>query len=309
MPIKYSAEQLAARLDLHTLQIFLTVVDAGSLSEAAAREHLVVSAISRRVAELERVVGVDLLERRHDGIVPTSAGLELVEHVRELLRVLERIDEGLGAHRAGLRGEVRIHVCTSALLDRLPAKLTAYLAAYPGVDIRVKELDSVQVVRGVREGHAHMGIYSSYVATDGLQTFPFSNDGLAVVAPAGHPLARRKSVRFEETLPYEQVVLQDGETFSALLVHMHGMAGRCAAPMRIRLKVKTSGAACRFVNAGLGIAVLRESSANLYAPALNIAVIRLREDWASLRHDICVRDAGILPAAARRLIEDLRADR
>jgi DNA-binding transcriptional LysR family regulator len=307
MLIKYSAEQLAARLDLHTLHIFLTVVEAGSLSEAAAREHLVVSAVSRRMTELERVAGASLFERRHDGITPTAAGLEMASHVRELRRVLERVEEGLGAHRAGLRGEVRLHACTSALLDDLPSALTHYIAAHPDVDVNVRELDSAQVVRGVRDGHAHVGISSSYVCTEGLLAFPFRSDSLAAVVPAGHALARCKSVRFKETLPYEHVALQDGEAFSALLAHMQGVAGECATSMRIRIKVRTSGAACRFVDAGLGVAVLRESSARLYAAGLNLVMVPLREKWSSLRHDICVRDLDTLPAAARQLVEELRA--
>jgi DNA-binding transcriptional LysR family regulator len=302
-----SVPGLAARLDLQTLQIFLTVAETGSLTEAAVRGHLVVSAVSRRVAALEQLLGTTLLERRHDGVAPTAAGRELVERIHELSLVLERMQEGAEAHRAGLRGEVRVHANTSALLDRLPGRIASFLAMHPAVDVRLKEWDSAQVVRSVREGVAHVGVYSSYVPAQGLETFTLTETRLVLVAPEHHPIAAAKAVRFEDTLQHDYVVLQDGESFSALLTHMHGIARRFSAPMRIRIKAASVGAACRFVEAGLGITLVPATSASLFSGKLRLVEVELLDDWAAIRHDICVREEAALPPVARRLVEHLRS--
>lgn len=306
--IRYSAKQLGSRLDLHTLQIFLTAVEKGSLSEAAACEHLVVSAVSRRIADLERIVGIPLLERRHGGIVPTSAGRELADHAIELKRALKRIEEGLHAHRSGLCGEVHLHASSSSLLDRLPAEVAAFMALQPGVDVRVKELDSVRVVHNVLKGDAHIGVCSSYVSARGLQTLPYTKSPLVVVAPPGHPILKHASVSFEETLQYDQVILQDGDTFSALLLHMQSVASRLGIPMRSRVRVANIGVACRFVEAGTGIAIIQEASARLFAHALKLPIIMLSDEWAATRHDICIRNEASLPPAARHVFEYLKAN-
>jgi DNA-binding transcriptional LysR family regulator len=305
---RYSAKHLGARLDLHTLQIFMTAVETGSLSEAAVSEHLVVSAVSRRIAELERVAGTPLLERRHGGIVPTSAGRELVEQARDLKAVLERIEERLDAHRTGLRGEVRLYASPASLLDRLPAIVAAFMAQHPGVDIQIRERDSMQVVRSVHEGVAHIGVCSSYVPARGLSTFPHAGSPLVVVTPPAHPLVAHESVCFKDTLQYEHVVLHGGDSFSALLLHMQSCANSLGVPMRVRVRVENFGVVCRFVEAGAGIAIVPLPSAQLYASALNLSIVALRDEWAASRHDICIRSDAELPPAALHLVDFLKAD-
>lgn len=296
---------LAGHLDLRSLQIFRSIVETGSLTEAAVREHLVVSAVSRRVAALEQLLGEPLLERSRDGVAPTSAGLELVERIDELFDVLGRLHKDAKAHRSGLRGEVRLQSNASALADVLPARIASFMREHPSVVLNLKQSDSVQVVRSVRGGDAHIGVFSSYASADGLETFVLTKTRLVVIVPVGHPLAKRKSTTFADTLGYDYVVLQDGHSLSALLTHMLRIARRLPSPMRIRAKAADVRVACRFVEAGLGITLAPATSAQLYSEKLNLAVINLSDEWAAIRHDICVRDRALLPAAARNFLDYL----
>lgn len=304
--MQYSARHLAARIDLRSLQIFVSAVQGGSLSEAAATEHLVVSAVSRRIAALEELFGTPLLERRPGGVVPTAAGRDLIRHAGELKLVLERMDQSLGAHCAGIRGEINLHASTSAMMGTLPSIVAGFMAANAEVQINVKEWDSVQVVRSVENGSAHIGVFSSYVDAAGLETMSHTSTHLAVVASPGHPVCSRQTISFEETLEYDHVVLQDGDTFSALLLHMQDIASRFALPLRVRCRVATFGAACRFIQAGAGIGILPADVAGVFAGPLQLTLVALSDPWAAIRHDVCIQKDAALPTAARHFLECLR---
>src|SRR3954447_3247445 len=74
------------RFTLRQLQLFVATCDAGTVTLAAQREHISQSAVSAALAELERSLGVQLLNRRHaHGVAPTPAGRQLLVHARGLL--------------------------------------------------------------------------------------------------------------------------------------------------------------------------------------------------------------------------------
>jgi DNA-binding transcriptional LysR family regulator len=229
-----------------------------------------------------------------------------MRHAADLKQVLQRMDQSLDEHREGVRGEISLHAPTSALLGCLPKIVAGFMADHPLVDIQVREWDSVKVVRSVEDGSAHIGVYSSYVSAPvGLRTFAYASTRLVVVAEPGHPICRDETTCFEETLKYEQVVLQDGDSFSALLLHMQHIASSFELPLRVRCRVASFGTACRFVQAGAGIAILPADVASMFAGPLHLRLVDLSDPWAATRHDVCARQDAVLPVAARLLLERL----
>src|SRR4029453_11105972 len=72
-------DRIARRMKLHDLHILMTVAQAGSMNKAAAFLNMTQSAVSRSIAELERTVGVSLLERTPRGVEPTEYGRAMLE--------------------------------------------------------------------------------------------------------------------------------------------------------------------------------------------------------------------------------------
>ena len=78
-------KNLLRRLDLTTLQLFLAVYEEGTLTRAAEREAIAVSAASRRLLELEQAVGATLFQRNARGMTLTPAGETLLYHARRVI--------------------------------------------------------------------------------------------------------------------------------------------------------------------------------------------------------------------------------
>ncbi len=96
-------KNLIRRLDLITLQLFIAVPEEGTLTRAAAREAIAVSAASKRLIELEEALGIGLFVRQAKGMALTPAGETLLHHARQMLFNVEKMGLELGEHTQGVR--------------------------------------------------------------------------------------------------------------------------------------------------------------------------------------------------------------
>src|SRR5262249_47409268 len=78
-------------LDLTTLRLFVAVCETQNMARAGEQAHIVASAISKRLAQLEETVGATLLERRRRGVTPTPAGEMVLTHARAMLAAADRV--------------------------------------------------------------------------------------------------------------------------------------------------------------------------------------------------------------------------
>lgn len=286
-----------------TLRLFVAVCEERNIARAAARESLVASAVSKRIAALERGLGAQLLVRARRGIVPTAAGEALLRQAREVLGAMERMYSEISEFAAGVQGSVRVMASVSALAEKLPEDIAGFLARYKAVRVSLDEMVSREIVRLVREGAADMGVLWDAADLSGLQVTPYRSDHLCVVLPAGHPLARHEALSFAQTLDYPAVGVAPGGTLEAMLRRESALLGRA---LNNRIQVSGLDAASRIVAAGLGLVVLPREVAEPAAKFAGLVMVPLAESWALRRFAICTRPERLLSAATRLLVDHLR---
>jgi DNA-binding transcriptional LysR family regulator len=291
-------------LDLTTLRLFVSVCETGNIARAGEKASIVGSAISKRLAQLEHQVGTPLLVRKRHGVLPTAAGQTLLEHARGMLDVAARIERDMEAYVAGGRGQVRILASVSAMTESLADDVAVFLRqpAHRNIKVDMEERVSPEIVRGVREGHASLGVCWDAAALGVLQSRPYRTDTLCVAVPEGHALARRKSLRFEETLDHEHVSLPVN---SAVQVMLQRQAAQLGRSVNHRVVVNNFEAALRVVRAGLAISVVPRQVAEAGATVAGVRLLPLVEPWAERRFIICFRDAPSLTPAAQVLLDHL----
>ncbi len=296
---------MARPLDPVSLQLFVAICEEGTIARAAARESLVASALSKRIAALEAEVGVPLLARRRRGVEPTAAGQALLVRAREILAGLEQMRVELGAFGQGVQGSVRVFGSPSALAERLPEDMAQFVDRYPGIRISLDERASPDIVRGVREGRADLGVLWDLMPDlSGLQVLPYRHDRLCVAMSPQHALARRPSLRFAELLDQPSINVAPGGQMDQLLRRQAALLGRVPA---LRMQVSSLDAACRLVAAGLGLAILPQEAATPHAGAGRLSLVPLDEDWAQRRFVVVARGQPALSPAAQLLAAHLQA--
>ena len=295
-------KSLVRRLDLITLQLFVAVFEEGTLTRAAAREAIAVSAASKRLMELEQVLGVSLFVRRAKGMDLTAAGETLLHHARQMLFNVEKMGLELGEHSHGVRGYVRMLANLSAIIQFLPEDFRDFSELHPEVKTDLEERPSNGVVQGVLDGVADLGICSSDTDTKGLPRVTYRHDKLVVLMPADHPLAPRESLAFVETLDSDYVGLHAA---SSINMRSHAAAREAGKMLRLRIHVPGFDAMCRMVQANMGIGILPLKAYELFGRALGLHAVPLTDAWSDRSLILVVRDEAQLSPVSRLLFDYL----
>ncbi|MGU7774729.1 LysR family transcriptional regulator [Burkholderia sp. MR1-5-21] len=268
------------RIDPYSLELFISVVQEGSIARAASRNHIAPSALSRRIADLEAAMGVPLLIRSPSGVALSEAGRHAFSRavsVHDQLQSLAREVQSLSGQVAGI---VRLYANASAIVGFLPERLKAFQARYPLVQIALTEQISDEVIRACMDDRADVGISASSKTPGGLESWHFADDPLMVVLPPGHELAALVAPTFGDVIRFPLVALQAGGSLDQLL---RERADAARMPLRLSVTVNSFDAQCRMVEAGLGIGIVPTSAASAFAGSHGFVRRPLDETWATGR--------------------------
>lgn len=292
------------QFDVTDLRLFAATAAEGNLTRAARLRHLSLAAASARIRALEAQAGLALLYREARGMRLTPAGEAFLHHARALLRQADQLRSDLQDYSGGLRGHVRVFANTTAVTDFLPDLLPAFLNANPRVNVELQEKPNAEIVRGVLDSRADLGIVAGQVDTLGLRAIHFSTDRLVLVVPRNHRFARRKRIAFAETLDEDAVGMHPGSTLQAFLAEVTQALGR---PLKLRIELSSFDAMCRMVGAGVGIGIVPESAARRTLGPMKLVQIELTDAWRVRERHVLVREGDTLPAYAQSLVDTLVA--
>lgn len=293
------------RFDIVDLRLFVAIAASGNLTKAAEGFPIALAAASARIKALEESVGARLLERSSRGVSLTPAGEVFLNRALAILKETASLREELTHLKRGAGGVIRLNANTNAIEEFLPDLLAGFLALHPQVDIELHEHTSQEIVASVDSGEADLGIIAGPVSTRGLEAFPFRSDRMVAITSENHKLlARGDTLRFYQLLDYEFIGLGDRTSMQIWLAKQALLLGQS---MRIRLHLNSVEAIARMVAAGVGIAIIPESTARRLQHGTRITIVRLDEDWAQRELKIVLRNLATLAPHARRLFDHLRA--
>lgn len=196
---------------MHTaaLRYIAEVARRGSVRKAAAALNVAASAIDRQLLKIEASLGTPLFDRTPAGMRPTPAGAILLRHVADTLLDFERVRAEIDDLRGIKTGNVAIAAVDSLLVEFLPRMLDRLRADFPAVSFAVNAAEPADIARLVAAGDVDLGFTFVGPPPAGTAWLAAVPAPLGVVMPAGHPLARRRSLRLED-LRGHPVVLQTG---------------------------------------------------------------------------------------------------
>lgn len=191
---------------MQTTRLFVEVARCRSFSKAAAVFGISQSAASQRIGQLERRLGVKLIDRSVRPFELTQAGeLYLVGAADTLNRFdqIEREVSSLGLNGDTLQGIVRVAAIYSAGIDLLSQLRDRFAAEHSAVEIELTYLKPDQVHQALLAQKADLGIVSFPDRFGNVITQPLSEEVMAVVCGVGHPLSSRKAINTQDLSDYE----------------------------------------------------------------------------------------------------------
>jgi DNA-binding transcriptional LysR family regulator len=174
-------------VELRQIRYFVTLAEELHFGRAAAREHIVQSALSQQVQRLERELGVRLLARSTHHVSLTPAGAAFLAEARQILAHTDRaatIARSATAASAALRVGI-----IDASYDSMPQILHEVEALYPGLVIHQVEASVPEQYQQLADGRLDVGIGRAAHAPPQIASLLFRHDPLGVLVPPGHRLA------------------------------------------------------------------------------------------------------------------------
>src|SRR4051794_24517982 len=124
-------------MELQQLRYALAVIETGSFTAAARRCFVAQPSLSQSVRNLERELGVDLVERTSRGVTVTSAGAAFAEATRSALRAVENVRTEVDAITGLIAGHLDLVALPTLAVEPITPLVGAFRSAHPGVVVRL----------------------------------------------------------------------------------------------------------------------------------------------------------------------------
>jgi DNA-binding transcriptional LysR family regulator len=291
-------------MDLAELTVFLTVAKEGSFSRAAERLYRTQPAVSLAIRKLEDDLGQPLFVRGARPVRLTDAGTLLREYAERLLNLRDEVKKGLLELEGLKRGELSLGVNESSIHALLPA-LAKYREAHPGVQVRLHRMFSRDIPHEVVNYRLDLGAVSFVPRDPQLQSTEILKDELTFVVPPKHPLAKRREVDIEE-LGKEMFIAHIVESpFRRRVIELFA---RNRTPLNMPLEMPTIESIKRFVQMGMGVAIVPRMCVNWEVEHGWLKEVKIRQLSIPRHLYIISRRGARLPHAAAEFLRLLKAE-
>ena len=257
-------------MNLHLLRIFATVARRKSFSRAA--EELVISqpAVSKGVRELERQLGLPLLDRSRGGVALTEAGETLLNYAQRIFAIEDAAEVAVAQLKQVERGKLAIGASATIGIYLLPTLLGEFHRRYPDAQPSLDIAATHDILQRLLTSPLDIAFVEGPVDVEGLIVTPWREDTLVVVAAPDHPLALEQR-RMQAQAQRRGVAPAPGKTFIQRIVADGfiqrepgsgtreivdaGMRER-GITLRVAMEVNNTEGVKQMVSAGLGLAIV-----------------------------------------------------
>ncbi len=180
------------------LKLFKDIAQTRSVSKGAALNQVSQSAASQHVQDLERTLGVPLLDRSTRPLEITVAGKTYLDFCRDVLGLKEEFEAGIDRLRTETEGSVRVAAIYSVGLSEMGQLETEFLRRFPKAKLEIQYLRPERVEQAVLNGSAELGLMSYAEPSRELTVLPWREEEMVLAVAPDHPLAGKPEVTPED---------------------------------------------------------------------------------------------------------------
>jgi len=290
------------RVDTLGLEAFIAIADRGGFQKAADALHLTQTALTRRLQNLESLLGVTLVERTTRSVALTPTGRDFLPQGRRLLAELTTALIEIRETGKARRGDVSIACVPSAGVQFLPSVIERYSAQYPDNRIKILDHASSDVADAVLRREAEFGINIAERDRPELTRAPLLEDRFVLICRNDHPLAKRSALPWKRLEAHRLIFAGAQSNNRPLLDHALAAA---QVSLRSFYEVQRSSTALGLVAAGVAAAVVPRLALQPGAYP-TIRIVPLTNPAVSRKLVLISRRKAQLSPAARALYDMIR---
>lgn len=284
---------------LQQLRLLEAVSRHGSYTRAANELHLTQPAVSIQMKRLEVQLDLQLFEMVGKKILLTTAGREVYQAAQDILLRVDQLKNSLDRVKGQVQGPIQISVVTTAKYF-MPHLLGQFLHHYPAVEPILKFTNRAKVIERLLNHEDDFVIMGQIPEDARLESYPFLNNVLGVVAPPDHPLANESSIPLKRLVQERFLTREIGSGTRYVFDQLLEKQKLIIDPY---MELGSGEALKQGVMAGLGIAVLSLHSVQLERETDNMVVLDV-EGFPLIRRWYAVHLKGIhLSLAAQTFLD------
>jgi len=291
------------KIDTLGVQAFIAIAEQGGFQKAADALHITQTALTRRLQNLEALLGVKLVERTTRSVALTHIGLDFLPQARRLLADLAAALAEIQSTGKAQRGDVSIACVPTVGVQYLPRIIQEYSARFPENRIRILDHASSGVAAAVLRRDAEFGIKIAGPQHPDLRSVPLLEDRFVLICRSDHALSRRTRVSWKQVEPHPLIFAGEVSGNRSLL---DAALGQQSLSLRSHYEVQRSSTALGLVADGVAAAVVPSLSIQKGAYP-RIKVIALTDPVVARTLVLVARRNAHLSPAAQALYELIAA--
>jgi DNA-binding transcriptional LysR family regulator len=245
-------------LDVKQMRVLKEVAEHGSFSGAAVALSYTQPAISQQIAALERQAGAKLVDRTTRGVRLTEAGRALVAHAEAILARLADAEAELAAIRDLRGGQVRLVSFPTGGASLIPVATAAFRRRHPGVEVSLSVAGMPSALERLKAGEVDVALliepdFAPQPRDALLERIHLLDDPMFAVLPAGHPLARKRTLKLADLAG--ETWMHDGSACCDSTVFLRACHDAGFEP-RVAFENDDYSAIQGFIAAGVGVALI-----------------------------------------------------
>lgn len=241
------------KIDAIGLEAFVAVAEHGNFQKAAETLFITQTALTRRLQNLEAMLGVKLVERTTRSVALSHIGLDFLPQARRLLSELSVALAEIRNTGKARRGDVVIACVPTVGVQYLPRVIQEYSARYPRNRIKILDHASSGVANAVLRREAEFGINIGGPLHPELTSIPILEDRFVLICRDDHPLAKRTGVRWKQ-LSEHSLIFAGEQSGNRPLLDV--AIGARDVALRPQYEVQRSSTAVGLVAQGIAAAVV-----------------------------------------------------
>lgn len=180
-----------------------------------AAEHCFISQpnLTMQVKKLEEEIGVKIFNRERKPLEPTLIGVEVIDRARQILREARQLKEFVNQEKESIEGEFSVGIIPTLAPYLLPMFLPNFIKEHPGVQLKIRELQTAELINQIKRGQIDLGILVTPLSDEVIREVPLFYEPFLLYLPSDHRFQDKKLMLAEDLDPSEVLVLEEGHCF------------------------------------------------------------------------------------------------
>lgn len=189
-------------------------------AQAADQCFVTQPTLSMQINKLEQELGVKIFDRSKQPVLPTEAGIDIIERARKILADKNDLLENIQMKKDVVRGELRIGIIPTLAPYLLPLFVQSLARRFPELKLRISELTTRHLVSSLREGKVDAGILVTPLQEAGLAEDALFYEELVAYVSKNNSVYQKQYVLSKDIDPDKLWLLEEGHCFRSQIVNL-----------------------------------------------------------------------------------------